>query len=120
MEATNQLTFGFDTWPGGGKGYYIRVNGMEIAHSDVVILADGGTETLDVEVSWNPTNGATLSVNGTEIFTDVDVSGYTGSETHHFAFGARTGGATEDVLIDNIEILPTSTATATVTVSRSE
>ena len=117
--AVDHIAFEFDTYNLGSteNGYNITVNGVDVAFLNTDILADGATENLAVEVSWNPVTGASLSVNGSAIFTGVDTGAFVGDDAYTFAFAARTGGSDETLLIDNLAIGVTDTATVTVTIT---
>jgi hypothetical protein len=102
-----------DTWDNGlaDQGYRSRINGVNDFVQNLVPLADGQTLTTFVNLSWNPVNGMNMSIGGTPIFTDRPTPGFTGSDSNLFGIGARTGGATETVLIDNLIITTVPEAT---------
>ena len=71
------------------------------------ILTDGTTVSGSARISWDPTHGASMTVTGTAAnvsFTNVAIPGFAPDDSYIFAFGARTGGAHETVLIDNLNI----------------
>lgn len=98
--AVEHLYFGIDTNTG---VYSIGVNGTPVATVSQTILAPGGSTTLNIDASWDPVNGASLSVNGTAIFTNQAVA-FTAAETHSFAFATRTGGRNVGIALDNLNI----------------
>ena len=106
------LSVEFDTWDGpvGEGGFNVAVDGVDVldGHVPTLILLDGETVDAHVVISWDPTNGVNLSIDSgagpVEIFTDLATAGFVADDTHTFAFSARTGGAAETVLIDNLTI----------------
>ncbi|MBT3200132.1 MAG: PEP-CTERM sorting domain-containing protein [Phycisphaerales bacterium] len=116
MGADNEISFQADTWRVGdaehGFNLGLRLGGGPqpdpfFQNTDVLGAGQsiiGGTMTL----SWNPTSGASMVIErgaGLEtIFTNVAVPGFTGSDAYSFAFTARTGGATETLNLDNVNI----------------
>ena len=109
--AADHLAFRIDTWENGAgeAGFDIssNVGGANVNHANdpTIPLADGQTIDTVATVSWDPVNGASLSTELTgPIFTDVPTPGFTGNDAYTFGFTARTGGATQTVLIDNLVI----------------
>lgn len=99
------LSVEFDTWDNGTgeNGHNIAVNNLDVpgGFNPMVPLADGVTRHAEVIYG----NGrATLRVDGEFIFRGVTTPGYMPADDYIFAFAARTGGATEDVFIDNLVI----------------
>lgn len=107
MTSGSLLSIGWDTYTGdGGRGMYVRVNGSVVAssaayyaavHNDINQAFTGATIVLDE-------NGLDVTYNGVACWTDLDVSGFTASAGDRFAFAARTGGAHEDLFIDNLNV----------------
>lgn len=102
------LSIEFDTHFGGGSdiiGHNVAVNGVDVP---------GGSNGTDphVDGAWHAVciewvDGAvSVSVDGADLFLDLPTPGFTPVPANVFAFAARTGGATETVLIDNISITP--------------
>lgn len=108
------LSFELDTWANGvgENGYNIAVQGAgvdtDVAALSTAILVDGGAINGMAVLSWDPGNGATMVIDTgggpVPIFTNVATPGFTGLDSHSFAFSARTGGANETLTIDNIVI----------------
>jgi len=96
-----------DTWDNGGgdQGIRSKINGANDFVQNFAPLADGQTIVTSVSLSWNPTNGMSLSIGGLgTLFTNRPTAGFTADNAFTFAIGARTGGATETVSLDNINI----------------
>ena len=108
------ISFEIDTWNNGageaGVGIASVAGGIPTDH--VVLnglpLADGGSVSGTATISWNPDSGASFSTTGLGPldvnFENVEIPGFTGDDNFIFAFSARTGGATEDLFIDNLVI----------------
>ena len=103
---THSISWVVDTWDNGAgdQGIRTKVNGADDFKSNFVPLADGATVAGLVKFSWSPANGMSLSIGDTQFVTNRAISGFTGGDDYLFGFGARTGGATETVLIDNLNI----------------
>ncbi|MGH7991582.1 MAG: hypothetical protein ACREDS_15505, partial [Limisphaerales bacterium] len=54
------------------------------------------------EVDWNYTNGVSVKMDGSAIFSNVAVPGFTPQAGDRFVWAARCGGITEEVRLDNI------------------
>ena len=107
--ATNQnLTVGFDTYNNGPAsqniGIHLWVNGTNIAINPTNPFTNGAT--VPVEISHDLATGITVKFNHTIIFSQVPTPGFTYPENGRFGFGARTGGAVERAIIDNVVITP--------------
>ena len=110
--ATPQLSYEFDTWMVGDAehGFNVAVNQTDVPGGFVPfdILVDGQTASAHVVISWSPTTGASLSLDAgggpIPVFTNLATPGFTANDAHSFAFSARTGGAHETVLIDDLLI----------------
>ncbi|MFP6876421.1 MAG: CotH kinase family protein, partial [Roseibacillus sp.] len=108
--SVNHLSFEVDSWRNfdNEQGFNMAVNGTDIAFENQGILNDGQSISGQMEVSWNPASGASMSVDLgfglAPVFTNVATPGFVGSNAYSFAFSARTGGATETLTIDNLEI----------------
>lgn len=116
MGADNEISFQIDTWQVGdtehGYNLGMRLGGVEQADPfslNTDILVDGGAITGgSATASWDPTNGASMVVDlgagPTAIFTNVPTPGFTGGDAYTFAFSGRTGGASETLNLDNVNI----------------
>lgn len=97
-----------DTWDNGlsDRGIRSKINGVNDFVLNFIPLAPDATVTTSINLSWNPANGMSLSIPalGGPVFTNRPTPGFIPADTHLFGFGARTGNATELVLIDNIVI----------------
>lgn len=105
---TPYLSVEFDTWQVGDTehGFNVGVNGTDVPGGFINfdLITDGQTVSAPVEISYDPDNGVSLTVDNTPVFTDLATPGFTGDDNFTFNFGARTGGATETLLIDNLNI----------------
>ncbi len=107
------ISFEIDTWEVGTDevGYNIagNVGGVQsnpdFAFMNTDVIADGESIVSPVTFSWSPESGASFLIETIgDIFTNVAIPGFVGDDSYVFAFGARTGGATQTVLIDNLVI----------------
>ena len=111
------LSWIVDTWDNGGgdRGIRSKINGVNDYVNQFAPLADGQTLTTSVSLSWDPTNGASLTIGGLgTLFSNRPTPGFTGNDGYLFGIGARTGGATETVLIDNLVITTVPEASSTL------
>ena len=103
------LTVSVRTYFASNPGYYVRVNGAVVPGGFVSKSSAswGNYEAARhfFEVDWRIDTGLTLRVDGVAIFTNLATPGYIPAAGHRFVFGARTGGSTADVRLDNIAIL---------------
>ena len=99
------LTVSVRTYSGNTPGFYVRVNGVVVPGGFVANpIGYWGTYNEQrhfFEVDWRMDTGLTLRVDGTTIFTNLPTPGFLPAAGHRFAWGARTGGLAETVLIDN-------------------
>jgi hypothetical protein len=109
--AVQHISFEVDTWQVGDAEHGFNIAGniggvqQDFAFLNTDIITDGQSVSGTATLSWSPTNGASLSTTLTgPVFTNVATPGFVGNNAYVFAFGARTGGATEDVIIDNLNI----------------
>jgi hypothetical protein len=129
------FSFNFGALPsdnGGGEGGFAMPNGLVVAWDtynntndapSIEIFANGISvgnfpqtfNTTDgnyrpVTVRWDA-NGLDVVFNGVTICTDLPTPGFIPTPGNRFGFSARTGGATEDVFIDDL-LATTTPATA--------
>lgn len=111
----NHISFEVDTWENNAAapeaGFSIGANqdgaDLAIASLTQLPLADGETIETTVTLSWDPVDGASMATTLTgPIFTNAPTLGFTGDDNYIFAFSARTGGATQTAIVDNIVIGP--------------
>jgi hypothetical protein len=98
------IAFAVDTWQGGGQGLNIHgATGVNRIDGDV--LTDGGSVTGTASITWNPeTTSFTTTGLGTDAtFSDIPHT-FAGNDSYGFSFSARTGGANEELRIDNLRI----------------
>lgn len=102
------LTVGFDTYNNGPAtqniGIHLWVNGSNIAINPTNPFTNGAT--VPVEISHDLATGITVKFNHAIIFSQVPTPGFTYPENGRFGFGARTGGAVQRTVIDNVIITP--------------
>ena len=107
------LSVEIDTWDNGAGEAGVNVATNTTAHPDLTfipglpIMASG-----TVTISWDGDAG-TLTTNITGLvnpvdIVDLEIPGFTGDDSYIWAINARTGGATETVLIDNLSISTTT------------
>ncbi len=107
------LSVEVDTWDNGIGEAGVNVATNTTTHPDVTFVPgwpvrDGETRTGTATISWDG-DTRTLNVaitglaNPVEI-VDLEIPGFTADDSYIWAFSARTGGANETVLIDNISI----------------
>ncbi len=102
------LSIEFDTWSNGTEhadlgGYQIAVNGQNL--DDAFLEDDPPTDGVTRRAIFIYSEGNVNVRLGDEVILQgVVAEGFEPQEDFNFAFGARTGGATEDVFIDNLLI----------------
>ncbi len=107
------ISFEVDTWDNGGgeDGLNIATSGEDIAFENQTVLRNGQSISGFMEVSWSPTDGASMKLDlGSgllPVFTNVPTPQFSGNDSYRFAFSARTGGAHQSVIIDNLQITTT-------------
>lgn len=110
MGTGNEISFAIDTWRNGdanSPGVGILVNGGTIANGrvDGIIVPNDNSVSGTVTISWSPTSTDFLT---TGLETNANFvglpHGFVGDDSHSWVFSARTGGATEDLIIDNLTI----------------
>ena len=104
---SHEIVVGFDTYDNGGDGaigIHLWVNGVHIASNPINPYTNG--VLVPVEITYTANSGLTVKVNGTTVFNNVPISGFSFLSTDQFGFGGRTGGANERTIIDDVEIAP--------------
>ncbi|HUF60822.1 MAG TPA: LamG-like jellyroll fold domain-containing protein, partial [Verrucomicrobiales bacterium] len=104
------LSVEFDTWDNTGageNGHNVAVNNVDVpgGFNATVPIVDGAWHAVSIE--WRPAAGGgtiTVRVDGTPLFEDLPTPGFTPQPEYIFAFSARTGGATETLLLDNLVV----------------
>jgi hypothetical protein len=114
---TENISFEVDTWEIGNAGSDPGVNISGVVNGEDAgdfafnrgnVLEDGSRKTGTMEISWDPSKGATFLTTGLTTnadFTAVDTGGFVGDDAFNFGFSARVGGANQDVFIDNLVIV---------------
>ena len=99
------IAVGFDTHPGSGNdsiGVHVWVNGVRVATNPLNPYTNGAS--VPVEISYDSGSGLTVKFNGTTLFNGIAISGFSFLSTDQFGIGARTGGANERAVVDDVEI----------------
>jgi hypothetical protein len=106
---SNGLCFSVQTYYGATPGFYIRINGANVASLPTANpAAFWGTNNPTrhfFEVDWNLMNGLTVRMDGQNLFTNVATTGFIPQLGDRFVWAARTGDSTEFVRLDNIAII---------------
>ncbi|MGI9241081.1 MAG: lectin-like domain-containing protein [Verrucomicrobiales bacterium] len=106
----NEISFQVDTWRNdnaNSPGLGIMVNAAHLPDGrvDAIVLPNDGDLTGTMTITWTP---EVVSFETTGLDTDAAFielpHTYVGDDTYSWVFSARTGGATEDLIIDNLEI----------------
>ena len=103
------LSIEFDTWREGDaeNGFNVAVDNVDVENGFVnqPVPVDGEFHAARIEYTFEDEVGViTVLVDGEPIFEDLPVPGFIPSDEFSFVFGARTGGATETLLIDDLFI----------------
>jgi hypothetical protein len=113
VHASENLSFEIDTWMNNDTEQGVNISGNaggadvgQLAFNNGPILNDGTSVSTAVNISWNPTDGASFSTDG--LLTDANFSNvattFAADDSHLFGFSGRVGGANQTVLIDNLVI----------------
>lgn len=104
------ISYQVDTWRNGdanSPGVGILQTGATIAGGriDGTVVPTDGSVSGTVTITWTPTD---TSYNTTGLATNAAFSNlahtFAGNDAYGWAFSARTGGATQDLIIDNFNI----------------
>lgn len=106
------LSVEFDTYTNGAEdpiGYAVALDGVDLPGGSVAMPVPVDGNWHSAEIRWKK-SGATsgtldFEIDGSPIFANLSTPGFTPCSLSRFIFAARTGGATEDLLIDDIEIV---------------
>jgi hypothetical protein len=103
-----------DTWQNGNPdspdvtiGTNLGSINTVLADQDGTILNDGQAISGTVSITYNPATGlsfVTTGQNNNAAFANIALPGFIASDAFTFGLAARTGGATQDFLIDNLVI----------------
>jgi len=112
------LSVEVDTYDNGAGEGGVNVATNTTAHPDLTFIpgrpiASGETRTGTVTIAWDG-NAGTLSANITGLvnpveIVDLPIPDFTADDSYIWAINARTGGAHETVLIDNMSVSTTTT-----------
>jgi hypothetical protein len=109
---TNGLAVAFDTYQNDASdapSIEVFCNGVSVGNFPASGLTGGGFPMDDdtfrpVVLHWDE-EGLDLSYNGQVVFNNLGTPGFVPAAGGRFAFSARTGGSTQDVLIDDLLLL---------------
>ena len=111
------LTVSIDTWDnGGGEAPAIDIiyKGTPVATVKLPIAAlMTGDNFADVAIRVESDGTIDMQYNNRIIVSNVQLPNFTPMADGYFAFGGRTGGASEDAWIDDLKIVTTSAAAGT-------
>jgi hypothetical protein len=57
---------------------------------------------VPVEISYDQSSGLTVKFNGTVIFNNLSIGSFSFQASDQFGIGARTGGAVERAVVDDV------------------
>ena len=113
-QATENISFEVDTWRNGDAEQGVNISGLsggsdlgQLAFTNGVILDDGQTVSGTMEISYDPSLGASFKTTGLNTdadFENVEIPDFIPSDDHTFIISARVGGANQDLFIDNLVI----------------
>ncbi len=96
------LTVEFNTYA--QRGFIVKVNSVEVAGGFVANTALANGQWHDVNLTWLPTFGLTMTVDSTPIFSNLALPGFTPPADSMLAFSAFTGGLSQTALVDDIVV----------------
>ena len=113
-DASENISYEVDTWRNGDPEQGVNISGLaggvdlgELAFTNGVILDDGQTVSGTMEISYDPSLGASFKTTGLNTdadFENVEIPDFVPNDDHTFIFSARVGGANQDLFIDNLVI----------------
>ena len=113
-DASENLSFEVDTWRNGDAEQGVNISGLsggsdlgQLAFTNGVILDDGQSVSGTMEISYDPSLGASFKTTGLNTdadFENVEIPDFIPSDDHTFIISARVGGANQDLFIDNLVI----------------
>ncbi|MEO8351069.1 MAG: CotH kinase family protein, partial [Chthoniobacteraceae bacterium] len=107
----NGLVIAWDTYDNGGDTPSIEVfaNGISAGNSPQTFPYEAAANNTfrAVSLHWDA-DGLDVTYNGIVVFTNLSVPGFAPSPGNTFAFSGRTGGATQDTILDDLEIHTTT------------
>lgn len=106
-DGSHSIAVGFDTYQNSGNGsigIHLWVNGAHVTSNPLNPYTNGAL--VPVEITYDASSGVTVKFNGTTVFANVAISAFSFQAGDQFGFGARTGGANERCVVDDVEIAP--------------
>jgi hypothetical protein len=103
----NGLALEFNTFA--TKGFRVRVNNTLVPGGSVSFtgIADGAWHVAAMH--WGPSEGLSLSVDGTPRLTNVPTAGFAPTLTSLLSFSSANGGLSESVQLDDIVVAQAAT-----------
>jgi hypothetical protein len=101
------LSFCVQTYADNSPGFHLRLNGSTLASTAYNPNTQWGSfndTPHQFEACWDIHSGITVEVDGVEVIEDVETPGFTPTAGDIFVWAARTGGLTETVTLDDIEV----------------
>jgi hypothetical protein len=102
------LTFSVRTYAAGSPGFFVNVNGSQVAavtNNPQTVWGVYNATRHFFEVDWHVHLGMTVRLNGQTIFSNVATTGFLPHPTNRFAWAARTGGLNQEFRLDNIVVV---------------
>ena len=99
------IAFAIDTWQDGGQGFNVWGATNPVERIGGTVLPSGVNVSGTATISWNPTTTSftTTGLDTNATFADIPHT-FAGDDNYGFSFSARTGGANEELRIDNLVI----------------
>ncbi|MDB6025771.1 MAG: Fibronectin type domain protein, partial [Verrucomicrobiales bacterium] len=104
------LCFSVRTATNNNPGFYLRLGTNTIASQPFNPVTQWGNFNSTRhfwEVDWHYSNGLTVRLDGTTIFTNISTAGFAPYADDRFAWAARTSSSSAEVRLDNIVVLTT-------------
>lgn len=86
-------------------GYHVKVDNVDVPGGFVAKGNLVDAQWHNVNVSWLPQLGLTLTVDGSPVFTNLPVPGFSPAPDAVLGFAAFTGGLSQVTLIDDIGVI---------------
>lgn len=111
----NGLVIAFDTWDNGGEppAIEVKANGLPVRSVTLASIDPQGNflnffdnESRKFIIQWD-SSGIDITYGNRQVMVDQPTPGFIPKIGDYFAFSGRTGGATEDVFFDNMNVRTT-------------
>lgn len=105
----NVLSVGFVTYEGYTPKIVANYNGITVGSNTTYppilsVQSSSPAALVHATISWDGGSGLTMTYGGNTVFSNLAIPGFTPEAGAQFAFAARTGAASEDAWIDNVQI----------------